>query len=65
MKIERLVLDENEVVGIRVYAWAKLFKSWASLRWSDIQAIKPIELRLEEGRLFTSEPEDKGAAGLC
>ena len=53
VKIERLVLDENEVVGIRVYAWAKLFKSWASLRWSDIQAIKPIELRLEEGRLFT------------
>ena len=53
MKIERLVLDENEVAGIRIYAWAKLFKSWASLRWSDIQAIKPIELRLEEGRLFT------------
>ncbi|CAE7299782.1 unnamed protein product, partial [Symbiodinium pilosum] len=53
VKIERLVLDENEVAGIRIYAWAKLFKSWASLRWSDIQAIKPIELRLEEGRLFT------------
>ena len=28
-------------------------KSWASLRWSDIQAIKPEELRLEEGRLST------------
>ena len=53
VKIERLVLDDGEVAGLRIFAWAKLFKSWASLRWSDIQAIKPSELRLEEGRLFT------------
>ena len=53
VKIERLVLDEDEAKGIRIFAWAKLFKAWASLRWSDIQAIKPTELRLEEGRLFT------------
>ena len=44
MKIERLVLDISEAPGLCVFAWAKLFKSWASLRWSDIQA---------EGRLFT------------
>ena len=53
VKIERIVLAEDETPGIRIFAWAKLFKTWASLRWSDIQAIKPSELRLEEGRLST------------
>ena len=36
--IERVVIDENEPTGLRVYAWAKLVKAWASLRWSDLQA---------------------------
>ena len=27
VKIERLVLDDGEVVGLRIFAWAKLFKS--------------------------------------
>ena len=48
VKIERLVLDDGEVAWLRIFAWAKLFKSWASLRWSDIQAIKlrgcPLDL---------------------
>ena len=41
VKIERLVLDKEEIACLRIWA----------LRWSDIQAIKPEELRLEEGRL--------------
>ena len=32
----------------------KLVKVWASLRWSDVQAILPEELRLIEGRLTTT-----------
>ena len=52
--IERVVVDENEPTGLRVYAWAKLVKAWASLRWSDLQAIRPGELRLVEGRLVTT-----------
>ena len=31
----------------------KLIKVWALLRWSDVQAIIPTELRLIEGRLST------------
>ena len=48
-----LVLDKEEIACLRIWAWIKLVKSWALLRWSDIQAIKPEELRLEEGRLST------------
>ena len=38
---------------LRRLAWIKLVKVWASLRWSDVQAILPQELRLIEGRLST------------
>ena len=41
-------------VGLRIWAWAKKVKVWASLRWSDIQAILPHELTLIEGRLTTT-----------
>ena len=40
-------------VGWRIWAWAKLVKVCASLRWSDIQAIIPGELAMVEGRLVT------------
>ena len=52
--IERVVLDDSEPTGLRIYSWAKLVKTWASLRWSDLQAIRPAELRLVEGRLVTT-----------
>ena len=52
-RLEELVLDEMYAVGWRVWAWIKLVKVWASLRWSDIQAILPQELHLIEGRLST------------
>ena len=48
-----LVVDEMYAVGWRISAWLKLVKVWASLRWSDIQAILPQELCLIEGRLTT------------
>ena len=51
---ERVVMDDSEPTGLRVYAWAKLVKVWASLRWSDLQAIRPGELKLVEGRLATT-----------
>ena len=56
--IERVVVDENEPTGLRVYAWAKLVKAWASLRWSDLQAIRPGELKLVEGR-FHATPDQE------
>ena len=49
-----MVLDDSEPTGLRVYAWAKLVKVWASLRWSDLQAIRPGELKLVEGQLVTT-----------
>ena len=45
---ERVVMDDSEPTGLRVYAWTKLVKVWASLRWSDLQAIRPGELVLLE-----------------
>ena len=50
-RLEELVLDDMYAVGWRIWAWIKLV--WASLRWSDIQAILPQELHLIEGRLST------------
>ena len=49
MLLEALVID----TGWRIWAWAKLVKVWASLRWSDLQAIIPAKLSLVEGRLTT------------
>ena len=51
--MEKPVLDEPSAVGWRIWAWVKLIKVWASLRWSDVKAIIPTELRLIEGRLTT------------
>ena len=54
VKIERYVLDEGEPSALRVFGWVKLLKT-CSLRWSDLQAIKPAELRrLTDGRLATA-----------
>ena len=53
MLLEALVLDVGHATGWRIWAWAKLVKVWASLRWSDLQAIIPPELALVEGRLTT------------
>ena len=40
VKIERYILDDSEPSALRVFGWVKLLKTWASLRWSDLQAIK-------------------------
>ena len=61
VKIERYVLDDGEPSALRVFGWVKLLKTWASLRLSDLQAIKPAELRLTDGRLATAKDEDFGA----
>ena len=53
MLLEALVIDVGHATGWRIWAWAKLVKVWASLRWSDLQAIIPAELSLVEGRLTT------------
>ena len=52
-RAEALVIDVGHATGWRIWAWAKLVKVWASLRWSDLQAIIPAELSLVEGRLTT------------
>ena len=53
-RLEELVMDEMYAVGWRIWAWIKLVKVWASLRWSDIQAILLQEICLIEGRLTTT-----------
>ena len=43
-------MDSSKNIGWRIWAWAKLVKVWASLRWSDLQAMVPGEMTLQEGR---------------
>lgn len=38
----------------RVLAWTRLIKIWGSLRFDDMQKIKPSELHLTQGRLTTT-----------
>ena len=70
-RLEELVVDEMYSVGWRIWAWIKLVKVWASLRWSDVQAILPQELRLKEGRLSTilrrtkTSGRNQGATRVC
>ena len=70
--LEALVFDVGHATGWRIWAWAKLVKVWASLRWSDLQAIIPAELslvqetphhRAKANQNFGPQPPDKGAAG--
>ena len=53
-QMEGLVVDDGQLVGLRVWAWGKLLKVWGTLRWADLQAIIPGELSLVEGRLVTT-----------
>eukprot|EP00435_Cladocopium_sp_Y103_P024952 s3690_g6.t1 len=50
---ECMVEDESLVLGLRLVAWIKLVKLWASLRWDDVQRIVPKELRYYAGRMTT------------
>ena len=43
--LERLGLDAGNAVGWKVWAWAKLMNTWASLRWPDLQVIIPARCR--------------------
>eukprot|EP00435_Cladocopium_sp_Y103_P053932 s1116_g17.t1 len=43
--LEAMVDNEALVLGMRLVAWIKLVKIWASLRWDDIQKIIPKELK--------------------
>ena len=50
---EAMVDNEGLLLGIRLIAWLKLVKLWASLRWDDIQKIIPKELKYYGGRMTT------------
>ena len=60
MLLEALVLDVGHATGWRIWAWAKLVKVWASLRWSDLQAIIPAELALVEAHHRAKANQDFG-----
>ena len=50
---EHVVEDDTLRVGLRLVAWIKLVKLWASLRWDDVQRIVPKELKYYGGRMTT------------
>ena len=44
---EFVVMEESERGYVRVYAWHKLVKLWAMLRWNDTQGIPPLRMQLD------------------
>ena len=53
VRFERIVRNRVVPVGWRIWAWAKLVKTWASLRWSDLQAMIPGDISFTFGRRYT------------
>ena len=49
---ERTVVDTSLPAYQRFYAWAKLVRHWASLRWADSEGVPPRELRPMARGLF-------------
>eukprot|EP00435_Cladocopium_sp_Y103_P030957 s929_g7.t1 len=52
--LESAVLDDSNVLGVRIMAWIKLLKIWGALRFDDMQKIKPDELQFIGERLTTT-----------
>ena len=64
LALERVVADEATPLYARGYAWVRLLRHWASLRWDDTLGIPPATLELRARGLFcllemskTSGPE--------
>ena len=41
--LEFMVVAEDAILGLRILAWAKLIKIWGSLRFDDLQKIRPAK----------------------
>ena len=62
---EKVVAAESEKEYIRVFAWFKLVKLWAALRWDDTMGIPPssieyIERKGLRGRIMRSKTTGEG-----
>eukprot|EP00439_Symbiodinium_sp_Y106_P008397 s1962_g1.t1 len=53
VRFERIVRNREVPLGWRIWAWAKLVRTWASLRWSDLQAMISGDISFTFGRLYT------------
>ena len=53
LALEDFMMDENNLVGLRLVAWAKLLKIWGTLRFDDLQGMRPREIFFQWGRLST------------
>ena len=52
---EFMVMEDFERRYVRVYAWYKLVKLWAMLRWNDTQGIPPMRMQMEKGAGLSGE----------
>ena len=62
---EELVVRPNEKPYVRVFAWFKLLKLWAALRWDDTMGIPPSSLELVrekglKGKIVRSKTSGEG-----
>jgi hypothetical protein len=58
------VLDQEQPLGLRVVAWARLLKIFAVLRWDDLQRLRPRDVALRssglQGRLTQTKTSGAG-----
>mgnify|MGYP003333697518 CR=1 FL=1 len=52
VELERTVRDEHRPRFQRAFAWYRLFRHWAALRWDDTQALPPAKLERRSRGVF-------------
>ena len=66
VKIERLVLDTEEIAVLRVWAWVKLVKSWASDKAGRATPRRRASLYgPPKDHDVGAKPADQGATAMC
>ena len=65
-ELEMVVRDSDRPLYHRAFAWYRLFRHWASLRWDDTQALLPSSLERRARGVFGSwsAPRQAGQARL-
>ncbi len=51
LALEVFVCDESQPAGLRVWAWGRLVKAYGTLRWDDLQRVRPDRLALRSAGL--------------
>ena len=56
---ERLVADTEQPAYVRAFAWFKLYRHWAALRWDDTDGLKPSSFQRRARGVFAKLSRSK------